>query len=520
MISRQSGHQAGSILILVCFLVVSGLYITFCGSSHIYDLGGDASGYILAAQHFSPFQAATPTLHVYSKEIIYPPLFPLIIGAFGGSPLAGHLVVTASLLGSFVLLYRWLTTENLGRLRPAVIVLVLALMPITYLTALNIWTENVYLMFSMLAIFAVASAEKRVGERHYYWWLAAMAVALATLTRVAALPLLVAFCLYLLVRRPPGYFRLLAAAAAPFCIWAIVAKTMQAGLGGYTAQWSVLYANDAIRIFFQSLLDWTRAATLAWQGGLAGDGAGAALFTIAGIVGLAGLIAWVDRLYRFKFDALYLLCYMAMLLAWPHPEEASRYGYVAVPLLLAYPVLLLDRLSAKLKNRAPSAASAVFLGICALMVIPSLVINGMRYNRPVQEEFKDGRKLDGWYSDNKYRSEVMTLLNLKIINHLRSAGDSVPERDCIFSVKPTVITLHTGRSSFMPPRIKASDADFEHDIRRCRFAYVMGLRSPSFNEAYYPLERLAGRARVVSATRVSGEVDSALIAALIEIAPD
>ena len=69
---------------LVGFAVVSTIYIFFCAANDIFDMAGDASGYLLAAQYFSPFQPSTQMLQAYSSEIIYPPLFSLIVGALGG----------------------------------------------------------------------------------------------------------------------------------------------------------------------------------------------------------------------------------------------------------------------------------------------------------------------------------------------------------------------------------------------------------------------------------------------------
>lgn len=519
MLLQKRESILSQVLVLTGFLVVAAFYIFFCVRNEIFDISGDASGYLLAAQYFSPFQPATPMLQAYSREIIYPPLFPIIIGAFGGTALAGSLVVVASVLGSFVLLYFWLRTENLASLMSAMTALLFALMPITYVTALNIWTENTYLLFSLAAITAVSGAEKSVLNAQRFWVAAAIAVALATLIRVAAAPLLGAFCLYVLIRKPARYWRLIAISALPFCIWAVIAKSRQIGLGGYTSQWSASYQADAAGVLLQTMTEWVQALAFSWKVGFVGDVAGTPFPVIVGFVGAIGIVGWAFRLYRFKFDAIYVLCYMAMLLAWPHPEESARYGYVMVPLLIAYGILLLAYLGEKLKGSVIAFSPAfAALAICLAMVMPSLVVNWQRYNRSVPEDMKDARKMDGWYSDDGLTSEYMTPLQLKIFAHLKTVASQVPEGDCIFSVKSTVVSVHTGRSSFAPLFNNANTGDFEESLKQCKYAYAIRLAF-SNRPSLYPLTRLGDRARIISKASMERDSKSQVVGALIEILP-
>ncbi len=513
-------------LAAVVFLCLGLLYIAFCGSGQIYDMRGDASGYLLAAQYFSPFHAATPALTAYSREIIYPPLFPWLIAALGATPLAGNVVVLASLLGSFVLLFSWLQREGATCRQALTITVMFALAPITYLTALNLWTENPYLLFSLLSIYAVARAEGNAGDAEHggrYWWIAAAAVAAASLTRVAALPLLTAFGLYLLLRRPRRYVLLGVLAVAPFCLWVVLAKLRQAGLGaglsGYTSQWSALYADGAAGVLRRTSLQWVYASMEAWRNGLLGDGAGAVLATLAGVLGLLALVGWLERLRRLRFDALYVLCYLAMLFAWPHAEEASRYGYVLVPLLLAYPVLLVRRIAARRAEwqRGGAIAAALMLGVGLLIQIPGLAVNASRYFREVPPEFSANRKLDSWYTDNRYSVEVLTPTYVNLIQGLPALAEKIPAEDCVFAIKSNVFMLHTGRVSVLPPKSDVSNAEFAAGIQKCRYAFIIDLYSTSFREAYYPLSRLGKGASVITPIKL-GEGESArLIGALVRI---
>ena len=152
------------------------------------------------------------------------------------------------------------------------------------------------------------------------------------------------------------------------------------------------------------------------------------------------------------------------------------------------------------------------------MVIPKLVVNFLRYGRPVPEELKDARKMDGWYSDDGLISEYLTPLHLRIIAQLKSVARQVPEGDCIFSVKSTVVSIHTRRASFAIPLNNASDDEFKRALQRCKYAYVVNL-SFSNRPGFYPLQRLGQRAHVISEVRMGEGSRLHRIGALVEILP-
>ena len=497
-------------------------YLSFCLSADMFDASGDASGYLLAAQYFSPFQPASSMLQAYSHEIIYPPLFPLMIAALGGTTLSGSLIVIAAVIGSTATLYLWLRSEGLGNYIAAATSLLFALMPVTYLTALNLWTENPYLFFSIAAVYCVSRAEheQHSGKDSIAFWLAAsLAVACATLCRVAALPLLIAFCLYVSLRRPTGFFSIVGIAALPFCIWIVWARLSQLGVGGYTSQWQSLYRSDAWTVLFRTAGAWVQALADSWTDGFVGDVAGTPFQSIAAIVGLLGIAGWLVRLWNRKFDALYVACYMAMLLAWPHPEESSRYGYVIVPFALTYAVLFLhdtrDRFGGRIVKKY---LLTVVLAVCVGVVLPGLVVNYLRYVQPVPAEMTNVKHMDGWYSNDGLRSIYLTPLNLKIIQHLKSIHAQIPEGECVFSVKPTIVSVHSRHASFPVPLDNLADDDFEEKLARCRFVHVVAL-SYANRPSFYPLGRVKGRARAISSVTMGEGERMQIVSAVVEILP-
>jgi hypothetical protein len=53
--------------------------------------------------------------------------------------------------------------------------------------------------------------------------------------------------------------------------------------------------------------------------------------------------------------------------------------------------------------------------------------------------------------------------------------------------------------SYFPPAYSSSEAQFQHDIGKCHYAYGLAINSPSFPEAFYPLPRLKDQATLLSA---------------------
>jgi hypothetical protein len=227
------------------------LYCVWCWSHDISDFNGDSAVYMMAGRFYSPFWAHSDAYQQFAQSTPYPPLFSLLIGLLGGGFLAAHLLVAGCLLASIVVLFAWMRLENLDAMPAACICLTFALMPGTYMQALNIWSENPYLLFSLLAI-SFASRARIAGGRQALrsWYGAALAVACAMMIRTAALPLLGALIIVLLVRRPQGWTRIIALACAPPLLWSAWARLGASAHGSYVAQWTASYAHD----FFGTLL--------------------------------------------------------------------------------------------------------------------------------------------------------------------------------------------------------------------------------------------------------------------------
>jgi hypothetical protein len=102
------------------------------------------------------------------------------------------------------------------------------------------------------------------------------------------------------------------------------------------------------------------------------------------------------------------------------------------------------------------------------------------------------RRTEDWYGDRYADALLFSRGYVATLRRLDAASATVPAGECIFAIKPALVTLLTDRISYVPPPAAASDAEFKDDIRKCRFAFLIPAHSPSYPEDLYPLRRLQG----------------------------
>lgn len=507
-----------SFLLGIGFLCLTVIYYALGWSHELSSAGGDSAGYLLAAQYFSPYQSHSPILIEYSKQIIYPPLFPWILALAGGgeSTLVAHLVVMTFLLLAVLVLYFWLRHESLSVWQSAAISLIFALKPTTYLLSLDIWTEDFYTFFSLLAILGVCLATRK--DMPKWFWLAALAVACATLVRVAALSILLAFWFFLAVRRPKNYLYLMAVSALPFVLWTIISASTQVGLSGYTHSWLKVYlTTPLLTLLSHQLHTGSLALFSAWEFGWLGGSQPPVLVFVVIVFGAICLAGWLYRLRYLNFDAIYVAIYLGMVFAWPNPEPL-RYFYVVTPVLLAQGFLLVVGLSQSgLRMGNPAIAQAVLAAILLLTLSPSFVINSRYFLQEVPLEIRAGKHTAEWFDDNRKIAIVSAYFHARLISHLKEINALIPENECVYSIKPPLVTFYSRRSSYVPPKIDVSDQEFWRGMEKCRYAYLLPFESPSFGESFYPLSRLGKRAKIISMKKIDPNDNLPPVGMLAEI---
>ncbi len=503
--------------LVVVSIIVAIMYFTLGWTAHLSNLGGDSAGYLLAAQYYSPYHAATAVLSDYATQIIFPPLLPALLAIFGGGEnmRVAHELVMCFLLLAMVALYLWARIEKFSIWMSGTLVFMFALMPATYLISFNVWTENLYLMFSLIAVVAL-SHEGATEER--MWLLAAVAVSAALMTRVAALPLAFAFCAYLALYRPRKTLILAAIALGPFLMWAVVSAIMQKGAGAYVTHLEGKYSGDPIHIFIAQAITESKAMLHVWHDAWIGGSRTKAISAIIYAAGVLSLVGWLLRLRNLRFDAIYVAAYLVVLLVWPHPEEALRYSYVLFPLLIFYSCQALMRMPEfVISGRSYHLSAIVFIALLAISMLPTFILNFGYFTEQVPAAYVDSKHAAVWYSSDRKQASREAKFQISLMNHLKTLSTMVNEEDCIFAIKPTVVSLYSGRRSYIPPLSAVHDDKFWSDLGRCDFVYVLPFASPSFSEPLYPLNRLGSHAKLVDEKVVSDGANSLVIGALLKI---
>lgn len=516
-LSARSNVRWPGALAVCGYICLCLVYFIWAWSDEISDLGGDSAMYMLIARHFSPFYPASLVLSTAVQGTVYPPLFPFLIGLLGGSMLAAHLLVAAALLASLPCLYAWLRREGLEPPASVWTVAIFALMPGTYFLALNIWTENLYLLLSLIAILAENHAGTSGNGRPTLRWIAAAAVAAATLTRAAALPLLAAFVIRLLVTRPRRWPWLVVASTAPFALWSAWGMLHRSGISGYLSQWSASYGHHPLAAMAAQMSLESRLLAFSWLQAWLGQHEAVpalSLLCLVTVVAIICLFGWLRRLTGLHFDAIYVALYALLLLVWPYPGEAGRLGYVLIPVLLVQGVLLLRFIESKLGKHVAHHLPALFLGAFTFAILPTLFLTTRRFSEPLPPGLEAGRRIAEYYQDKRpfalYYAEELT----GTLKGLRDVNLVVPNSECIFATKPSLVALYADRISYIPPLSSASGEQFEHDMGKCRYAYLVSGTSTTFRQPMYPLDRLGERAQPLY---VITDSDGFKFAILVEI---
>lgn len=482
------------ILLAIGFIFLCVVYYHWGWSRVLADFGGDNAYYLLTARHFSPWNPHSNVAAYFATHSQYPPLYPLVLTVFGGgdSLLAAHLATVTCLLLAFVAAYLWLRTLNVSSPISGLLILLIALMPGTYMQALKILSENLYLLLTLICLWAVTVHEK---DKHPKWlWIAAASVGAVTLTRSAGVSLLVAFVFYLLLHRPPRFLRLVVVAAAPMILWNLFNGHEAQG---YFASFLEKYKADPVTMLLQGLADGSRVIWYGWVSNFAGSSIAKPL---TGFLGVLCLIGMGHRVYLRKLDGFYSAAYLLLILVWPFPAEVQRFLFVITPVLLVQGVLLVERFPKMRVATVNLRLVYILFAAVFLIVIPDLALTFKRFVAPMPEELADYRRSSGWYYLDPNEARMSVAMSKELATHMQSLRTIIPEGECIYGIKPSVVGYYSERVSLVPPRPYLDQAAFDAYLKKtnCRYFYMIGISSPSFSEAYYPLERLRESLKITS----------------------
>lgn len=482
---------------LATFVVLAAVYYAWTWSHELGEFGGDSAIYLLTARHFSPWSGHSDVAAYFAGTSQYPPLFPFILAISGGgeSTLIAHLVTTTFLLSAVIAFYYWMLGLGFPVLHAGVTAVLFMLLPGVYMEALSVHSENTYLLASLAGLMAITRAEKSGHDMWY--WLGALSIAAASLTRGAGISLVAAFILYLILWRPVHAWLYAMVSALPMVLWNLLRDKQGPS---YIDSFVEKYSGISLEDLFAHLGVELHAL---WSGWVGNFSISPVAQPVMGIIGAICLVGAAYRLWQRKLDGLYAVAYLLLILIWPFPAEAQRFVYVVVPVLIAQGLLFAGTLFRGRLDIRYLDAQIIMLLCVFIVALPALMLTANRFIRLPPAELADLRHSPGWYALDPRDAMSNIVFDKLLVDHLRQVESMVPEGSCVYSIKPSVVGFYANRVSLIPPRQYFDQSAFDAYLKRtnCRYFYLMGFASPSFSEAYYPLSRMHSSLVVISAVR-------------------
>lgn len=493
-------------------VALTAVYLPWSWSGELSSLGGDSAVYVLSAEHYAPYLPADPVAASIERESQFPPLYPLVLVLAGGARNlhVAHAATTLCLVAAFAAFHALLLAVGLRRGLALATMALFAVMPGTLIQALQLKSEPLYLALSTcgLAVLYRASAAGRSG----LYWIATALFGGALLTRSAGFALLPALLIVLLRRRPSGWSLMPVAMLAPALAWSLGRE----GQENYGQALQVILATPITDAARQLV---TNAAAIL-QGVAASLQPAPAPGAVLAVLGLIAIAATGWRFARLEPDAWYAAAYLAMIVLWPYPSEAQRFGWVLLPLLLASLVWAGEQLARLAAARMPAVQPWLrwlLPGVAGLLVLPGFLQSAQRALQPAARAQPALARLPEWYGTDPAAAAREAGAHLDMARALAELGRQVPAGECIFSIKPVTVAYYARRDGFGPPPPRLEGAAFESWLARpgCRhFLLLAATDGAVFPEPYYPRERMKDRLEILD---LRTDADGHVVAALARI---
>jgi hypothetical protein len=452
----------------------------------------DSVSYLVMAQGFSPWQAASPAVAAaFAREASYPPLFPLLLALVGAAHhTAWAHALTALLLAAaiplvYVLGVRWLEDRRAA----AVVALCVVLLPSLWINAKGILSEPLFCLL-LLATFYVADVAEKETDRI---WLLALLMAAMALTRTAALPMIAVYALWAVTRRAtslPARARAVApalAAVAAYGVWVLLrpaatadnyARIVLEHAGAFLDAQSPLAAIGA------SLLQQANAVAEGWIGSLLLFWVEGRPFraVLAGAVGCLALAGMVLRIAAGKADGWMVAGYLVVFLVWPFYDQMGRFLFPVLPVLVLY-AFLAAAAALRALGRPTVLGHGVLAALLLSLTLPALAFIHQRAQAPGRfAEIVDWYRTPG-LAEARSRAQV----HLDLFADMEQIGKLTRAEDRIMWVAPSYVALLAGRRGVPAPEAELAPEAYRREVAASGVDYV-------FLSVYHPRDTLRNAA--------------------------
>jgi hypothetical protein len=342
--------------------------------------GDDSVSYLVQARVFAG--NAGPAVERWADTAArFPPLFPLLLAATGGSAdmLRAHALVATCGALALVMVARFVAGITGDRRLGIGAAILFAATTSAWISLLGILSEPLYLLLSLAALEVHRVRAGRPGAAASWQLALGVLLAAAILTRAVGVTLLAACILHAAIawRRDGAELRRRALALVPVVVlvgWWLALRSHPPGDNYARVAGTALSMLTAAPLEFVAVsaqhLAGAWVATFTAESGVMSTVAG--FFVALGVAAVAGSVraALLNRV-----DGWYVLAYLAVLFIWIFPEENTRrLLYPVAPLLLLHAY----EFAAAVLRRATQAPQGRGLAILAcaqvLLAAPALVV--------------------------------------------------------------------------------------------------------------------------------------------------
>jgi hypothetical protein len=493
LLAKAAASLRPHFLIVVLLALVIPAYFAWAWGATVGQLGGDGPSYLMMANHYAHGHAADSVYSAMAAYSRFPPLYPLLLSWCHAADdfQRVHAITTSCLILALIALYAWLFLEGMSAQQSTLLVLLFAALPGSWLAALTVQTEYLYMLWSLLAIALMVEYQRSQTIKVLFG--AAIVIALATLTRAIGITLFAPFLILLLGAPRRAALTALLLSILPLLIWHLLHHS---GVG-YIDALAMIYSGNGLHTLRSQLTAEIPALRIGFGGNFLIQSYMRPVPDILGTLCLAGT-AW--RTIKLRPDAIYISSNLPILLVWPYPEEAQRFLWVLVPLLIAQPILAVSNWRReKPASPIPQLLTGAVAAAILVTILPALALASDRYRSASYTDLPEARSYVLWYSEDATHAWDMIGIQTSLINSMYRIAEEVPADDCVISTRPDLINYFGRRRSYFPPLNSTPEPYFGRQLRApgCHFAFGMASTDERYAVPLFPLGRMGSKLDIV-----------------------
>lgn len=486
-------------------------YVHWTWQGGLVGLVGDDAIYLLMADNFSPYY---PSLNAAADFIVgytrFPPLYPLLLALLGGSSehlIVAHLLTTTFLLLALVVYFLWLRQRSLSIVPASILVLLFALLPSTLRFSINLWSEHLYLLLTLLVLWLSGKAQ---NERD--WLLVALLIGMVCLTRSIGVTLLAASLIYAWLYKIPRFWLFAGVAIVPSVAWWGVMQLHQPE-ESYSELLQMRYAEGLMQGLWWQLQHNSKALWAAWVSSFSLQPAD---WRAIGLL-LMAIVSVAVRVYQKQLDGFYVLVYLAVIGAWPNVDHGNRFLFVILPIVMGQ-IGTVGYCTVRTMQGYKSLWVWLYPVILASLILPaSLLLIPRVWLASLPENLAGQQRTIVWLMQP---SAAQALNNLAIFKSLqqgfKAAGAHIPPTDCVLVVHPEWFMVNAKRLAFAPPFDYIPEPVFNRRMKKCGYALIVWANTHPYFPSGYPAQRIAVSGHIVYEAPLAGS-DALMVATLVRL---